>query len=143
MLLRFSLELLGLEIKKIWAESSFNKDTKYTPCEDPFSGIHVQNKRGFENYFFFFYVHWCFTCMCTCVRGPCSLELKFQTVVSCGCWELNKALLEELAAFITPVSALQLQGESFGWHGSQGKRGAEGGGSEAKTSGAIVSENFI
>lgn len=32
---------------------------------------------------FFFNVHWCFACMYACVSVLDSLELEFQTVVSC------------------------------------------------------------
>lgn len=32
--------------------------------------------------YFYFYVHWCFTCMNFCVIVPGPLELELQTVVS-------------------------------------------------------------
>jgi hypothetical protein len=43
-------------------------------------------------YFFLFYVHWHFACMCIYVKVSEFLELELQTVVSC---ELNPGPLEE------------------------------------------------
>jgi hypothetical protein len=52
---------------------------------------------------FLSYTHWCFACMCVCVRdvGSPGTGVTDSGELLCGCWELNPAPLEEWTVLLT------------------------------------------